>query len=444
MSSQILSVVPRLRPPTVTVALLVAMCVVFAMATIAGGSSDLAVLVAFGANFGPLVTAGDTWRLVASIFLHAGALHLVLNAWALFVLGRNLEAFYGPWRFLAIFLLSGLAGAAASAWISQAISVGASGGIFGLLGASIVFAFRWRATLPRRVVRTMGTALLPWVALNVVLGFLIPRIDIAAHLGGLVAGAVLAAVIVPDVIREARGLAPPIPRMLTSLCASLLIVAAFSAGENIFRMRGPDGAVLDPRVVAALAEMDRESALANLHDALEREPNNRELLSARADLQVVAGNWEQAVADYRAALAVMPDDARALNNLAWLLLEEAPEAHRDRAEAARLAARAAELAPDDPYVLGTLGVVRLREGELPAATALLEHAVAAERPRHEQASDHFLLAVAYARSGRPREARRALRDGLRADADNRYRAEAESAVAAADPAAGPTQSAPAP
>ncbi len=444
MPSPLVPVLPRLRPPTATVGLLVAMGIYFAMATIAGGTQDLAVLVAFGANFGPLVAAGDTWRLVASIFLHAGLLHLVLNAWALFVLGRNLEAFYGAWRFLAIFLLSGVAGAAGSAWISQAISVGASGGIFGLLGASIVFAFRWRTTLPRRVVRAMGTALLPWVALNVALGFLIPRIDVAAHLGGLLAGAVLATWIVPDVIRETRGLAPPLPRMLASLCASLVIVAAFSATENIFRMRGPDGAVLDPRVVAALADMDRQAALTNLHDALERDPNNRELLTARADLSVAAENWEQAIADYRAALGAMPDDPRALNNLAWLLLEEAPATHRDRAEAARLAARAAELAPNDPYVLGTLGVARLREGDLEAATTLLQRAVAAERPREDQATDHFLLAVAQARAGRPRDARRALREGLRSDANNRYRAEAESAVAAADPPGGPTQSAPPP
>jgi rhomboid protease GluP len=436
--------VPRLRPPTATVALLVAMGVYYAMATIAGGAGNLAVLVAFGANFGPLVTAGETWRLVASIFLHAGLLHLVLNAWALFVLGRNLEAFYGGWRFLFLFLISGLCGAAASAWSSRAISVGASGGVFGLLGASITFAFRWRAALPRRIVKAMGTALLPWVALNLLLGFLIPRIDVAAHVGGLAAGAILAVFVVPDVIHELRGLAPPPPRMVASVCLSLLVVAAFAAGDNIFRMRGPDGAVLDPRVVAALADMDRREALQNLEDALERDSANPELLLARADVRTAAADWEGAIADYREALAGLPDDPHALNNLAWLLLEEAPDSLRNRAEAESLAAKAATLSPGDPYVLGTLGVARLRAGRVEEGVVLLERALEVPRPREDEATDRFLLAVAYARAGRVRDARLALRDGIRAESGNRYRAEAESAVAAADSPGGPTQSVPAP
>ena len=247
----------RLRNPTVTIGLLVAMGVYFAMARIAGGTDDLAVQVAFGANFGPLVADGDIWRLVTSIFLHANLLHLVLNGWALYVLGRNLEAFYGAWRFLALFLLSGVAGAICSAMLSHAISVGASGGVFGLLGASVVFAFRWRALLPGRVTRVMGTALLPWVALNLVLGVVIPRIDIAAHLGGLAGGALLALVLVPDTMSEARGRTPAPPRFVASLCVSLLATSFLAAGANLFSRRGPDGAVLDPRVEAALQEMDR-------------------------------------------------------------------------------------------------------------------------------------------------------------------------------------------
>src|SRR5262249_4273815 len=158
----------------------------------------------------------------------------------------------------------------ASARFSHAISVGASGGIFGLLGASVVFAFRWREKLRSmflsRVTRVMGTALLPWVGLNLALGVLVPRIDIAAHLGGLLGGALLAVVLVPDALDEAVGPKPPFPRLIASVCASLLLVSFAAAGTNIFRMRGQEGPILDPRVVAALMDMDRHDALRTLDD----------------------------------------------------------------------------------------------------------------------------------------------------------------------------------
>ena len=434
----------RLRPPTVTIGLLVAMGVVFTMTWIAGGAEDLAVQVAFGANFGPLVADGDLWRLVTSIFLHANLLHIALNGWALFILGRNLEAFYGAWRFLALFLLSGVIGAVSSALFSHAISVGASGGIFGLLGASVVFAFRWRALLPGRVTRVMGTALLPWVALNLVLGVVIPHIDIAAHVGGLVGGALLALVIVPDTMREARGLAPPVPRVLGSLCVSLLVTSFVAAGENLFAMRGPDGAVLDPRVETELSVMGREEALQTLDEALAKKPEDAELLRTRGDVRAAGGEWGAAVADYRAALKADPKDAGTLNNLAWLLLEEAPDSLRNVPEAERLAAEAAAIAPDDPYVVGTWGAAKLRSGDVGGAIERLEKAVAASRPPRDEATDRYLLAVAYAQAGRGEDARASYLQARREDAGNRYRVEAESALAAAGAPVAESQAAPAP
>src|SRR6185436_2280751 len=116
--------------------------------------------------------------------------------------------------------------------------------------------------LPRRVTTVMGTALIPWVVLNLISGYFVPVVDMNAHWGGLVAGALLAFFIQPVTLMEARGLsrhqAPP---LLASLCLSLFIVSFAAAGRNIFLMRGENGAILDPRVANGLPDLDRREIL---------------------------------------------------------------------------------------------------------------------------------------------------------------------------------------
>ncbi len=413
-----------LRPPRATWGILGVTAVYFAMSWIAGGPENIAVVLAFGANYGPLVADGDLWRLVTSIFLHGGLLHLLLNAYALFFLGRNLEAFYGAWSLFVLFLGSGVAGSIASAALSHNISVGASGGIFGLLGASLVFAFRHRGLLPKRVVTIMGTALVPWVVLNLVTGYFLPVVDIHAHWGGLVGGALLAFVIPPLALEEALGRpAPGTPRFLASLCLSLFIVSFAAAAQNIFVMRGESGAILDPRVATGLPD-------SNLDGAIERSPDDVRLLSMRAQREVASGDWIEAIRDYQRILDLNPQSADALNNLAWLLLEEAPEELRNRTEAGRLAERAVAIDPDNAYVLGTYGTVLLRRGDPRQAATFLERALAQDRPNLDEATDRYLLAIALAGAGRLEESERSLNDAIRQDPKNRYRLEAEEAIVA--------------
>ncbi len=420
----------ELRPPRMTRALLVMLGVYFAMTWIAGGPEDIAVMLAFGANYGPLVADGDLWRLVTSVFLHGGILHLALNAYALYFRGRNLEAFYGPWGLLVFFLGSGIGGSAASAAFSHNISVGASGGIFGLLGASLVFAFRFRGVLPKRVTTIMGTALVPWIVLNLVSGYFVPVVDMNAHWGGLVSGGLLAFLISPVVFAPRSPAAPPrdAPPLAASLCLSLLVVSFLSAGQNIFAMRGESGAILDPRVATGLPDMDRERILERIDDAVEKDPNDASLLTMRAQLQSASGNWLEAIRDYQKILELEPNDANSLNNLAWVLLEEAPEELRNRTEAERLVGRAIELDPENSYALGTYGTVLLRRGEAGRAAEYLERALKSKRPKLDEATDRFLLSIALARSGRFAAAESVLARAREEDPANRYRAEAEIAV----------------
>jgi rhomboid protease GluP len=415
-----------LYPPSMTRILVVAIGVVFAMTWIAGGPDDLTVLEHFGANFGILVADGELWRLVASMFLHGGVLHLALNGYALYLLGRNIEAFYGRWAFLFLVLASGVIGSIASAMRSDLPSVGASGGIFGLLGASIVFAFRFRGVLPPRVTKVMGTALLPWVALNIGLGVLIPFIDMNAHIGGLLGGAALAFVVSPRALREAAGTYDPATsRSLASASLAILLVTAVSAGEHVIRTRGMP---IDPRVASSLVWNDPQAALRDLNQALAENPDDPELLMARAQIHTIAENWIDAIRDYQHVLAIAPDNGLAANNLAWVLLEEAPEELRNWTEAERLATKALALSPDDPYVLGTYGTMRLRRGDSAEAAEYLGRALEKERPRAAESTDRYLLAIALSRSGDKAGAEKAFRRAVRTDPGNPYRSEARAAV----------------
>ena len=167
---------------------------------------DRATLSAAGAMRGLLVSGGEYWRLVSCVLLHNDAMHILLNAVALFALGQLCEAAYGSARLLFLFMASGVCGSLASWAGGNAASVGASGGIFGLMGAALVFGFRFRKDLPPPHHELYGKRLVPWVGLNLLIGALVPFIDNLAHVGGLIGGSLLALVLDNRVIprREAK------------------------------------------------------------------------------------------------------------------------------------------------------------------------------------------------------------------------------------------------
>ncbi len=148
-------------------------------------------LAAAGARLSEAVAIGQTWRMVTCLLLHADWLHFGLNTLALFGLGRLAEALFGRARLLALFLGAGLGGSVLSQLGPSTMSVGASGAVFGLMGACIAFGFRHRAVLPVDLRRLLVRGLMPWVVLNLVIGFTVPRIDNLGHIGGLLTGAVL-------------------------------------------------------------------------------------------------------------------------------------------------------------------------------------------------------------------------------------------------------------
>jgi len=179
------------RQTPVTTLLLVSIGIVFLAEMFLGGSTDERVLLTLGANVPPLVLEGQYWRLVASMFLHIGFVHLAVNGWALYQLGSLFEILLGSGRLLLAYFVSGIAGSIASVMFSRAeLSAGASGAIFGLLGALIAFLLKRHENLTPQA-KSLLMQLVGWAVINVVFGFSVKGIDNAAHLGGAAAGLLL-------------------------------------------------------------------------------------------------------------------------------------------------------------------------------------------------------------------------------------------------------------
>lgn len=163
------------------------------------GHSSSTVQMAWGANFGPATKDGEWWRLATAMFLHFGALHLAMNMAALWDSGRLVERAFGPGRFAAIYFASGLTGNLLSLIVQgdRAVSGGASGAIFGIYGAFLVFLLLERRRLHPSDFRWMFWGAAIFSVITLILGLLIPGIDNAAHFGGFVAGAMTGLALVP-------------------------------------------------------------------------------------------------------------------------------------------------------------------------------------------------------------------------------------------------------
>jgi membrane associated rhomboid family serine protease len=170
--------------------------IIFILMELSGGSMNEATMLAFGVKANDKIRQGEIWRFITPIFLHIGLLHLAFNSYALWIVGPQVEKLYGASRFLLLYILTGIAGVAASYWYHPAIvSAGASGAIFGLFGVLLVFSFRYRKTIPAFFSKALGKGILLTVGINLVIGFMIPQVDNSAHLGGLIAGGLLATVV---------------------------------------------------------------------------------------------------------------------------------------------------------------------------------------------------------------------------------------------------------
>lgn len=188
----------RRRGTPATASLIVAILIAFGIEIATGAWRNGDILAELGAILRyDILVEHEYWRLVSAMFLHGDGtvngtlLHLMMNLWALFQLGTLYEIMFGTRRFLWVYFVTGIVASLTSMVVTGGPSVGASGAIFGLLGAfifSVRRSPRWRHD---RVARSVVKQCLFWAVANIVVTSQIPQIDNAAHIGGLVAGLIL-------------------------------------------------------------------------------------------------------------------------------------------------------------------------------------------------------------------------------------------------------------
>lgn len=184
------------KQPIVTYIIMAICIILFILMELSGGSTNSQTLLKYGANLDVLVKNGEYYRLFTCIFLHIGIMHLLCNMYSLYIIGREVENLFGKIKYIIIFILSGIFGSIMSlAFTHNTISAGASGAIFGLLGALLYFGMHYRTYLGEAIKRSI----IPIIVVNLIIGFFAEGINLAAHIGGLVGGVLVAMMVgVPD------------------------------------------------------------------------------------------------------------------------------------------------------------------------------------------------------------------------------------------------------
>jgi rhomboid protease GluP len=263
----------------------------------------------WGANFGPYtVLDGEWWRVITVQFLHGSLTHLFFNMWCLCRVGPLQERIYGHLGFLLLYLGSGVGGALLSMLVHPAtFSVGASGAIFGLFGGLLAFLLLQPRTVPRALLRPLRASAVAFVLVNLVMGSADPRVDWAAHVGGLLTGFACGLLIqrrwpepggaverprrlvgaVATLVLLGAGAVVVVPRVLGSPIASMLT----HAGQE-------DAETYDSVVVPATRDLDAISERMSklIEDAEEERVSEEEYLEELNDL---AARGEEVVARVR-------------------------------------------------------------------------------------------------------------------------------------------------
>lgn len=271
-------------------------------------------LVRWGANFGPLTVSGQWWRLLTCVFIHGGLLHIGFNMWCLWSLGRLAESVYGHWTFAVVYLITGLAASLASLiWNPAILSVGASGAIFGIAGALIASFYLGEFSLPRAALAGTLRSVVVFVGYNLFFGAVIARTDNAAHVGGLLMGLLLGALIAK---------VAPLQDEILRRIAVLFVGALLVVGAVMGLQRSHGYMVHAQNGVALLDQGKTDEAIAELRKSVSLRPDFAAAHGALARAYSTKRDFENAATEMKRVIVLNPRNVAAYYSLGMIYLEQ--------------------------------------------------------------------------------------------------------------------------
>lgn len=359
---------------------------------------SLPALMKLGANSGVEVFSGQWWRLMTSVFLHGGFLHIAANMWALFNLGLLAEILYGRRNYLVLYLLCGLGGSVASVWWHPTeVGVGASGAIFGIAGA-LLPALKFQKN-PRIAMALRGAlgSIVFFVFVNLLIGAGVPFIDNAAHVGGLVTGIVVGALLPSYTVEEER------KKTGQAIVVFVLAFALLAYGAT-YAKKKYEPQMLRSRAVQLVRSGKTTEAMALYRQALKNRPNDEALAVEYGTLLDQLRKYPEEIEVVKQLSAQHPKDARYLAALcgAYVKNQEAPNAVAP-------CRKALELDPKNQAYLFTLGSVYLDLKQTADAVATFRKAY---ELKPEGFGENFFLGLALLEDGQKPEAAERLRKAV--------------------------------
>jgi len=421
------------RPyPRVTVALIAINVAVFLAMTLSGVSPispSSADLLKWGADWGPQTLGTQPWRALTSNYVHIGLLHILLNMWCLWNLGFLAERLFGRFAFLLVYTVTGIAGSIASLWWSPTVvSAGASGAIFGIAGALITALYLGKLPVSREALKPTLKSVVSFAVYNLFIGAASGFVNNAAHIGGLLLGLALGAILGrvlmedPDRRRTAETLLFAAATLVLLAGGWLVrqsrgeVVALWKAGTAL-ENRSPDEAIrlLEPARKthpddaqtlvllgrAYIEKKDYAKAEDLLNRALIQRPGDLEARYYLGLVYLATQRWEPAHDVFSAVTQKIPKD-----DDSWILLGNSLDGLGKGPEAIAAYQRAIELNPKNADAYRELGLAQLKLRQTDAAIQSLRKATELA-PKSLRAQRG--LGAAYRAAGRPEEADAALR-----------------------------------
>ncbi len=258
-------------------------------------SLSVHTLLEFGAKYNPMIAAGQYYRLITAMFLHSGIAHLALNMYALNILGKNIELLFGKVKYVIIYLTAGLFGSLGSFIFTKAISVGASGAIFGLFGVYIYLYIK----NPDIFHVKQFTNLLTLIGINLVFGLVVPSIDNWAHIWGLIGGFIISWALGS---RREKPLSKD--KIVAQVLTVILIITSLLAGIKMTKN------TWQYNLFKGIEHLKRNEILEAQHQfniGISRNKNVEDFYFYLGHIYYVQGDLEQAKLNFKKALEINPN-----------------------------------------------------------------------------------------------------------------------------------------